>query len=1164
MALKTGMLVGVIGTNEIGVLIQIREASKTCVIKLNNGTLKKNVPLDDVEEARDMADTKENKSPIKLAASTSPIKLAAAGPPSSPPRGGSSPKAISMKPSSPTALAPLAVSDKTSPSKSKKAAAIEVGDKVNARHRKTGGKWTPGKVTRVRADGTMDVEFDDGQVAIRLETDDVQERDGHASAKSAATTSLSPKKTATSKTRAAFSVGDAILAQYKGGKRSFPGKISAVHADNTYDITYDDGDVEKRVAEAMIEAVQSKGSESKATADSPKKASDRFAVNQAIRARYKKGTRWFPGKIKRANADGTFDILYEDGDVETRVDREYIEGVEQADNPPRKSDSPTKARTESKPSTSEAASTSLKVGDAVKARYKRGAKYFPGKVIKVRMNGTYDIRYEDGDEETGVEIEMIERVGDGGSPTRPKSPAKTTDDMAVEVGDRVKANYKKGKALYPGKIMKVHSNGTYDIKYDDGDSEQRVARDLIQLVVGSTRDDKTESSGRSQKQIEKGDKVRARYKGGAKFFSGTITRRRDDGTFDIEYEDGDTELRVKADHIELVSSGVADKTSESPKKKVANSFEVGDAVRARYKKGTKLYPAKITKAHRDGTYDVRYDDGDTESRVGADMIETNSEVNAETSSFKVGERVQAKPRGQTKRVSATIQRVRSDGTYDVKFTDGDTETRVGSDRLERAQLSVNTTKGKQLQVGDKVRARYKGGSKYFNGEIVLARTDGTFDIKYEDGDSEKHVESEHIELVEQSHKTSSPETDKFDVDQKVQAYYKGGKKLFGGKVTRARSDGTYDIEYDDGDSETRVKSSLIKPLAAKLPTDDKNTDKKSTFDVGDKVKARYQKGSRWFSGKIIKVRPDETYDIRYEDGDEEQRVKSEYIELAERVSSTKTTTKPEKDDIFGDDSEDERAVATKKQSPGYKKGDTIEANFKEKGKFHRGVIAKVHSDGTCDIEYDASASEKRVAGKNIRKLSTERDVSSSDNENASSKRRNLGHSKESEHKEQEPGSKSGSEKRMRYGSPRDNPTSDSDSSSFLKIGMRVTYRKAPDKRSRRIGVVKRVRRDGSCDIQYKDGETSKRIESALLLVCSGSEGESSDDSRRKSKKPPPTSFRRHQRVVADWRRSSKFSTPRQTSVWRKATVLECNVDSTYTVEFLLSCALLCRATDIVV
>ena len=44
-----------------------------------------------------------------------------------------------------------------------------------------------------------------------------------------------------------------------------------------------------------------------------------------------------------------------------------------------------------------------------------------------------------------------------------------------------------GRTYYPGKISRVRLNGTYDIKYDDGDQETGVARDLIKAKVASSR-----------------------------------------------------------------------------------------------------------------------------------------------------------------------------------------------------------------------------------------------------------------------------------------------------------------------------------------------------------------------------------------------------------------------------------------------------------------------------------------------------------------------------------------------------------------------------------------------------------------------------------------------------------------------------------------------------
>ena len=44
------------------------------------------------------------------------------------------------------------------------------------------------------------------------------------------------------------------------------------------------------------------------------------------------------------------------------------------------------------------------------------------------------------------------------------------------------------------------------------------------------------------------------------------------------------------------------------------------------------------------------------------------------------------------------------------------------------------------------------------------------------------------------------------------------------------------------------------------------------FAVGDTVEARFNGGADWYSGKIVDVRPSGSYDILYDDGDDEQSV----------------------------------------------------------------------------------------------------------------------------------------------------------------------------------------------------------------------------------------------------------------------------------------------------
>ncbi len=57
------------------------------------------------------------------------------------------------------------------------------------------------------------------------------------------------------------------------------------------------------------------------------------------------------------------------------------------------------------------------------------------------------------------------------------------------VGDRVEANYRGRGKFYSGKIKHDRGDGTYDIDYDDGESESRVKEELIRSLEPATRSD---------------------------------------------------------------------------------------------------------------------------------------------------------------------------------------------------------------------------------------------------------------------------------------------------------------------------------------------------------------------------------------------------------------------------------------------------------------------------------------------------------------------------------------------------------------------------------------------------------------------------------------------------------------------------------------------------
>merc|ERR1719453_3054202 len=129
------------------------------------------------------------------------------------------------------------------------------------------------------------------------------------------------------------------------------------------------------------------------------------------------------------------------------------------------------AETEGSAETGSNVGPKLKEGDAVEARHGGQAQWFSGKISSARDDGTFDVTYDDGDKEKKVGRYRIRRKGE--KPRR-----------ALSEGEEVDVRHGGGKKLFPGKITKVHEDGTYDIAYLDGDKETRVARKLIEAACG--------------------------------------------------------------------------------------------------------------------------------------------------------------------------------------------------------------------------------------------------------------------------------------------------------------------------------------------------------------------------------------------------------------------------------------------------------------------------------------------------------------------------------------------------------------------------------------------------------------------------------------------------------------------------------------------------------
>ncbi len=97
-------------------------------------------------------------------------------------------------------------------------------------------------------------------------------------------------------------------------------------------------------------------------------------------------------------------------------------------------------------------------------------------------------------------------------------------------------------------------------------------------------DSDSEDDRRSSTKIREGDKCEAEFKNTGKFYPGTVKRERSDGTYDIEFDDGDKQSYVEASRIKVKGGGRSRSRSRSRCRSQSRvRMRVGTRVEARYR-----------------------------------------------------------------------------------------------------------------------------------------------------------------------------------------------------------------------------------------------------------------------------------------------------------------------------------------------------------------------------------------------------------------------------------------------------------------------------------------------------------------------------------------------------------------------------------------------------
>ncbi|CAB1112242.1 unnamed protein product [Ectocarpus sp. CCAP 1310/34] len=871
-----------------------------------------------------------------------------------------------------------------------RASKMAKGDRVEARYRGKGTRFYKGKISRVNSDQTFDIAYNDGEKEVGIAAEHVRSLEPAMSDGGG----ISGSKMAR---------GDRVEARYRGkGTRFYKGKISRVNSDQTFDIAYNDGEKEVGIAAEHVRSLEP------AMSDGGGISGSKMARGDRVEARYRgKGTRFYKGKISRVNSDQTFDIAYDDGEKEVGIAAEHVRSLE-----PAMSDG------------GGISGSKMARGDRVEARYRgKGIRFYKGKISRVNSDQTFDIAYDDGEKEVGIAAEHVRSLepamSDGGGISGSK----------MARGDRVEARYRgKGIRFYKGKISRVNSDQTFDIAYDDGEKEVGIATEHVRSLEPAMSDGGSGTGRQMPVTLLEGDKVEANFRGRGRFYPGRISRVNLDGSFNIDYSDGEKERGVTADLIRARGGTTRDEVRSGADTRV---LEKGDRVEARYRgKGTRFYKGKISRVNSDQTLDISYDDGEKEIGIAAEHVRSleaqtsghgGGDRGRETSEvlLKEGMKVEAKYKGRSRYYPGRISRVHRDGSCDIDYDDGEKERLVDPSLvrvLESGKGGERTGSGDRLEEGMKVEAKYKGRSRYYPGRISRVHRDGSCDIDYDDGEKERLVDPSLVRVLESGkggERTGSG--DRLEEGMKVEAKYKGRSRYYPGRISRVHRDGSCDIDYDDGEKERLVDPSLVRVLESGKGGE--RTGSGDRLEEGMKVEAKYKGRSRYYPGRISRVHRDGSCDIDYDDGEKERLVDPSLVRVLESGKGGERTGS-------GDRLEE---------------GMKVEAKYKGRSRYYPGRISRVHRDGSCDIDYDDGEKERLVDPSLVRVLESGKG-----------------------------GERTGSGDR-------------------LEEGMKVEAKYKG--RSRYYpGRISRVHRDGSCDIDYDDGEKERLVDPSLVRVLESGKG----------------------------------------------------------------------------
>jgi len=351
--------------------------------------------------------------------------------------------------------------------------------------------WRSGTILSVNSNGTYNIIYNNGAKEVYVSPKKVQipfsSVVSHSISKSQGFDHLASLKPL-------LTVGAVVMSNFCGmGWR--PGRIDKVNMNNSYNVNYDHG-----AREVFV---------------SPKNV--RLALFPEVEVEGKfLGMEWRKGHIESVNSNGTFNVKYIHGAKEVTVSPKNIKLLQQNKLQMKKV----------------SVQKIWPVGYPVCAKF-CGMEWRAGRINKVNENGSYNVLYDHGAKEIGISSKsilpllfigchvsanfcgmglkegVIESLNENNTfnieysnGAREVHVSSKQVSLLFTIGTSVLGKFC-GMSWKKGKIVKVNSNGTFDLAYENGAMEVHVARKKLRLLAESR-----ESVSYASHQISKAQATR--------------------------------------------------------------------------------------------------------------------------------------------------------------------------------------------------------------------------------------------------------------------------------------------------------------------------------------------------------------------------------------------------------------------------------------------------------------------------------------------------------------------------------------------------------------------------------------------------------------------------------------------------------------------------------